>query len=765
MIWRILAALLLCCASALAGAVDGPLQREADFNLPVQPLGDALLALALQADVELVVVGSTAGSASLAPVRGAMTVARALSLVLDPARWQVETGDGGLVRVTRRQQLRERPPAPQAAPPAAVVDAPALRVTARRREESRLDVPMSVQRIHGSTIAELGLDNVAAALDLIPGVSAVDHGRGFTLVQVRGISSSLGGNENGYYLDDIAFTGVTVPWYPDADAFDLDHIEVLKGPQGTLFGEGSLGGTVRVQTRAPVMQEFDAVAGVKAMATEGGDTGWGWQTMVNLPVGERVAARVVATRTRAGGWVEDADRPGAPINQHDRQVQRARVRIEPDDRFSLDLGWWRHASDSPGGGHGARDDGTTPMHYGSRSDWTVAGARGTARLAASQVELGVSRAALDDHARGELLPGTSYSADIGIRIDQLELRWSSLDHPAWDWTAGYAWRSVRRADASAVAGSPNTARQSSRAHALFAESTWRLPGTRLALSAGARYFHDSVDSLSSADDRLARLDATFATWSPRLALSYRPDDRQQWYASHARGFRSGQLQPARSLVLAEAQGIELPAALDPDTVDTLEVGYRREALGRRLHIDAAVYHSNWRNVPVRQPLQPGLNGLVSARAARARGADLEWGWRGPGGLDLRQSVSYVDARYRDSIPGTAIQHGAAVYNVPEWRLATVAGRRWSLDNGTPLAVTAWVQWLAPRTVGLLVENRSGSLVLSGARVEWDPTPHHRLAWGVGNLFGEDGAIDARDAHGVAMRPRPRTWEMLWQVRF
>src|SRR5690606_31562900 len=135
--------------------------------------------------------------------------------------------------------------------------------------------------------------------------------------------------------------------------------------------------------------------------------------------------------------------------------------------------------------------------------------------------------------------------------------------------------------------------QDSRAHALFAEATWRLPGTRLALSAGARYFNDSVDSLSRSDGRDARLDATFATWSPRLALSYRPDDDRQWYASHARGFRSGQLQPATSLTLAAAHGLELPAALDPDTVDTLEIGYRREVPARRMQVEAAVYHSRW----------------------------------------------------------------------------------------------------------------------------------------------------------------------------
>lgn len=762
---RILAALALCCAWASALAAGGPLQREARFDLPVQPLADALLALAQQADVELVVVGDTGSAASRAPVSGRMTVVRALSRMLDPAIWQVEAGEAGLVLVTRRSRSARVSPAPPAAPAAPVVDAPGLRVTARRREESRLDVPMSVQRLYGGTIAALGIDNVATALDLVPGVTAVDHGRGFTLVQIRGISSSLGSNENGYYLDGVAFTGATVPWYPDAATFDLDHIEVLKGPQGTLFGEGSLGGTVRIQTRAPQLHRFEALAAGRVSSTGGGDGGWGWEGMVNLPLGDRAAARLVATRSHSGGWVGDAGRPAIPINHHDRDVQRARLRIEPHDRIAVDLGWWRHGSSSPGGGYGARDDGTTPAHYGSDSTWTVAGGRASAQLAGSDVELGISRASLDDHARGELLPGAGYAGDIDIDIEQVELRWSSLGGETWDWTAGYAWRRVRRSDVTRLDDARGAASQHSCAHALFTEANWRLPRTRLALSAGARYFNDTVQSHSRSQGRETRLDAIFATWSPRLGLSYRPGPHRQWYASYARGFRSGQLQPARSLVSAAALGIELPVMLDPDTVDTVEAGYRHEVPARGLHVEASIHHSNWRNVPVRQPLEPGLNGLVSVRGARSRGIDLALGWRTRGGLELRHSVSRVDAVYRASIPGTPIQHGAPVYNVPDWSLATAATRRWELGNGTPLAFAAWVQWLAPRDTGLLVAGRGEPLVLSGARIEWEPVPDHRLGWSVGNLFGEDGAIDARDAYGVAMRPRPRTWEMSWQVAF
>ena len=129
-------------------------------------------------------------------------------------------------------------------------------VTARKREERAVDVPIALTAVSGEALELRGADNLADFLQEAPGVGVYDQGSGSQKITIRGISTSLGANENGYYLDDLPFTGVTVPIAPDVRAWDLDRVEILRGPQGTLFGEGSMGGTVRILTKGADLDEW-----------------------------------------------------------------------------------------------------------------------------------------------------------------------------------------------------------------------------------------------------------------------------------------------------------------------------------------------------------------------------------------------------------------------------------------------------------------------------------------------------------------------------
>src|SRR5690606_3623918 len=160
----------------------------------------------------------------------------------------------------------------------------AVTVTARKRDERQLDVPIAMAAVTGEDIRERGLLNVTDVLNITPGAASIDGGGSFTQVQIRGVSSSLGGNDNGYYIADTPFTGVTVPWYPDTRSFDIDRVEVLKGPQGTLFGEGSMGGTVRVITNKPQFNEFRAGLEIDASTVDKGGDGHGAKAYVNVPL-------------------------------------------------------------------------------------------------------------------------------------------------------------------------------------------------------------------------------------------------------------------------------------------------------------------------------------------------------------------------------------------------------------------------------------------------------------------------------------------------
>ncbi|MGN6224213.1 TonB-dependent receptor plug domain-containing protein, partial [Pseudoxanthomonas sp.] len=235
------------CSMACGGALaTTPVPTFREFDIPAKPLDTALIDFSRQSGLQ--VFSSCAGSRNVAAVQGRWEPIRALERMLAGTGCRFSVRDNGTVSI-QPQAVTE--PAPMVLPgikaPPRTAEIPmvrsmvGLRVTARRRDERQIDVPIAMTAVTGEQIDAMGISKIAEIIGMTPGAGAVDNGMGFLQVQIRGVSSSLGGNDNGYYLDDIPFTGVTVPWYPEVRSWDIDRVEILKGPQGTLFGEGSMG--------------------------------------------------------------------------------------------------------------------------------------------------------------------------------------------------------------------------------------------------------------------------------------------------------------------------------------------------------------------------------------------------------------------------------------------------------------------------------------------------------------------------------------------
>ncbi|MBW2370820.1 MAG: TonB-dependent receptor plug domain-containing protein [Deltaproteobacteria bacterium] len=131
-------------------------------------------------------------------------------------------------------------------------------VTASKREVKVQSIPMSIQALTGESLEKIGAAGFEDFIDRIPGLTINSSGLGIDSLQIRGIASynnSVNATATvGYYIDDTPISDAMMA--PDAVLFDLERIEVLKGPQGTLYGEGSLGGTVRLITRKPKLNLF-----------------------------------------------------------------------------------------------------------------------------------------------------------------------------------------------------------------------------------------------------------------------------------------------------------------------------------------------------------------------------------------------------------------------------------------------------------------------------------------------------------------------------
>lgn len=639
-------------------------------------------------------------------------------------------------------------------------------VTARKRDERQLDVPIALNAVTGEQIDAMGMLNVVDVINSTPGASSVDNGGGFTQVQIRGVSSSLGGNDNGYYLDEIPFTGVSVPWYPDARSFDIDRVEILKGPQGTLFGEGSMGGTVRIITRKPDFNYFNFGVEASMGITSGGDNSWGAKAYVNIPlIDDRLAMRVALSDEKIGGWIDDATTGDRNINEQRVKTGRVKVRFAPTEQWNMDASFWKYDSDAPGGGNSALDDMTTQSYYANIDKWEVSSFVTTYDFNGSQLFYSFADSELNYLNDGMLNPTTTYVSQINIGVRTQELRWSSTGDRTLDWTVGYYLREAERNDASSVGGiPPSQSSQTNDAYALFGEVTYRLPNPKWSLTAGLRYFHDDVDAISWTTDRTSTLNAEFDSWNPRLSLSYKPQEDTTLYLSAARGFRSGQLQPISSILLAEENGIELPSTIDPDSIMTYEFGAKSLLLDGKLLLEGAIFFSDWKGVAVRVPITSTINGLANSKGTENKGVEFNMVYSPTRSLMLQFGGSLIDATYIEDVPGTPLFKGTPVYNVPKTNLNASASYSWPI-GGLQGVVRGGLVYDSARKTALTQGTPGDDALMVDARIGLQSATGWSAFLFGENLANEDGALNARSVLGAANRLRPRTYGVMFRYEY
>jgi iron complex outermembrane recepter protein len=182
-------------------------------------------------------------------------------------------------------------------------------VTAEKRESTVQATPIAMTALSAGDLAEENVGSIQDLVGAIPGISLRTAGPGQTEYEMRGLGSAGGSVATvGFYIDEtplsasaVALNGRTVI---DADLFDLNRTEVLRGPQGTLYGAGSMGGTIKLVTNPPKLQSFEGEAAVDASQTTGGGTNGRGSLMLNLPIGDIAALRVVTTGKYISGWID-----------------------------------------------------------------------------------------------------------------------------------------------------------------------------------------------------------------------------------------------------------------------------------------------------------------------------------------------------------------------------------------------------------------------------------------------------------------------------
>ena len=272
----------------------------------------------------------------------------ALLLVMPPSTGAQQDREGRSAQAAPAAQSSQAAQAAQAEEaaqeePPQFTEEVTVRVTARKREENLQAVPFSIVAPTQQVLRNRGVDSIEDVSANVAGFSVQNLGPGQSQIAMRGVSAGQivrdqpGVKEQvGVYLDESVIS--LSLFTPDLDLFDMSRIEVLRGPQGTLFGSGSLSGTVRYITNQPVIGVVEGAAEVGASSLHGGGLGNSAKLAVNVPLGPAAAARVTAYNTVLGGFI-DAVQPDLTVNENVdsglRRGTRVAFRLQPDDRLSI----------------------------------------------------------------------------------------------------------------------------------------------------------------------------------------------------------------------------------------------------------------------------------------------------------------------------------------------------------------------------------------------------------------------------------------------
>lgn len=370
-------------------------------------------------------------------------------------------------------------------------------ITATKRAEAMQEVPQAVSAFSEKNIKDVGAQDFGGLLNSLAGVELRQEQAGQGGVAIRGISelnmdnlNGGTGSATGMYLDEMPLTAAGR--FPGLSTFDMQRVEVLKGPQGTLFGEGSLAGTVRFIANKPKFNKTDAALDASYSQTEGGAASHVLNVMGNIPLVDDVAAlRVTAYQKQDGGYIDAHITDGKTLfstikdaNYQDSKGARVALRLAPNRDLTLNAtylhydangGTRNRGSDPQSGSYSFPEFSTDKLDaFNVTAEYSlplvdvVANASHTERHFFIDEDKGEALASVDA-AVTSLYPlatkvlhipwassvtGVSTAHDMGVRADTLELRLVSNGGGALKWTGGLFYKHTDTGFADDGGGSP-----------------------------------------------------------------------------------------------------------------------------------------------------------------------------------------------------------------------------------------------------------------------------------------------------------------------
>lgn len=758
---------------------SGARAQVRSFELPAGAAVKAIPEFARQAGIQIIAPAGKLVDVNTPELRGEMDVRAALLQLIAGTGLEVvsDSGDVIVLRAVVPNQSGNADP----------LTVEEVIVTATRRNERLQDVALSISALGEAQLAAMGADGFLGFYRTVPGLSfnQDDPGRGQFII--RGINSGADG-------DNQAPVAVYIDEFPSDDSrggrslidlnlFDVQRVEVLRGPQGTLFGSGALGGAIRVITNKPDPAGFAAATDADVSTLAGGENSYAVKGMLNVPlVDDKLAVRAVGYYRDDGGYVDNLATGRKDVNSAVSQGGRVAAKLFATDDLALTATIVHQQADV--GESGALDtliDGRRvrsnrqPSSFDSKLttyNLVVDYDFGAAHLMSSTT-FGHKETDLRQGAEEGLLglPLYSRGPDISDNVAQ-ELRLTSALEGRASWVAG-AFFFKRKRDvvtqffapgAGELFGAPTDLLIDADIHmqdtekALYGEFSYAFTDHWKA-TAGLRWFdndaryHDRQQGLLiDGVVESGTLRNTESEVTPKFVLSYAPTSNFMSYASAAKGYRIG------GTNVPNPGDPAVPRAYTPDSLWNYEIGAKSTWLDNRLSLNAAVYYIDWKDIQIeRTSLINTLGYQDNGGAAHSQGLEIEASVRPLAGLTLSTALSWNSARSDETVPGTIILDGD---KLPDARDFTGS---FTVDYAFPLSATllfftradyqyvgdayaAFSNATAPvQDAYSLVNLRVGL-----QRGAWTATLY------ADNLLNDDRIAHITDTESMAFRVRPRS---------
>lgn len=548
-------------------------------------------------------------------------------------------------------------------------------VTAQKRAESLQDTPISMAAMTAADLENRGILDINDLRTEVPALQVAPHPNSATTARIfiRGVGNN----------DDQITTDPSVAVYLDgvyiarsqglsAEVAELERIEVLRGPQGSLYGRNATGGAINYITKAPDLHEF----GFKQTLAYGNYDQFRSRTRLNVPLGDTLAVELAYLRSQKNGFVKNLGTGSKRFGDQRRDAYRAAVRWQPTDTLDIRYSYDRSdLNDTPGFiSHvpfyplkGERPSESSPFERDLRAnDVTAQGHNLTASWEASDTLTvksitgyrKLSTETYQSYLTGVMGPFPLLTAEFDQDQKQFSQEFQLIGD-ALDGRLNYVFgayyfdESADSFDFTVVAGAPRTDRTvtiDNKAYALYGQATYRPEFAEgLYITPSLRWSRDErkatlaqvVRPAAGAPTALpqGRGEQTNSNVSPGLVIGYDVSDDANIYAKWSRGYKTGGFNVRASSIQRFNEGF------GEETLDAFEIGLKSSWLDNRLRLNVAAFVSKYKDMQTNMQISTAVTDTFNAGKATIKGVEVDLTARPAPGLTVGVSYAYLDGNF------------------------------------------------------------------------------------------------------------------------